>query len=117
MTGAMAAAGVAIVTGTDLAIPTLIPGVALADELAVLVNEAGLAPAEALRAATTNAAALAGLGERSGAIAPGRLADLVVLDANPLEDINAVRRIRAVVAAGRYYDRAALDQLLTRAAR
>jgi imidazolonepropionase-like amidohydrolase len=50
-----------------------------------------------------------------GTIAPGRSADLVVLDANPLEDIANVRRIRAVVTAGRFFDRSSLDQLLTQA--
>jgi len=50
-----------------------------------------------------------------GSVAAGRSADLVLLDANPLEDIANVRRIRAVVAAGRFLDRSALDQLLTQA--
>ena len=50
-----------------------------------------------------------------GAIAAGRSADLVLLDANPLEDITNVRRIRAVITAGRFLDRRALDRLLTQA--
>ncbi|MEZ4588639.1 MAG: amidohydrolase family protein [Gemmatimonadales bacterium] len=117
MTGAMAAAGISIVAGTDLAIPPLVPGASLADELELLVRDAGLTPVEALRAATTNAARLAGVGERSGVIAPGRLADLVLLEADPLADVGAVRRVRMVIAAGRVYDRAALDQLLELAGR
>jgi imidazolonepropionase-like amidohydrolase len=50
-----------------------------------------------------------------GTIATGRLADLVLLDANPLEDIANLRRIRAVIAAGRLFDRSALDRLLAEA--
>jgi imidazolonepropionase-like amidohydrolase len=50
-----------------------------------------------------------------GTVAAGRSADLVLLDANPLEDIANVRRIRAVITAGRFLDRSALDQLLTQA--
>ena len=50
-----------------------------------------------------------------GTIAPGRAADLVLLDGNPLENIANVRRIRAIVTAGRFFDRTALDQLLVQA--
>jgi imidazolonepropionase-like amidohydrolase len=112
MTREMAAAGVSIVAGTDLSVPPLIPGFAVGDELELLVRDAGLSPAEALRAATIHAATVLGLAKRSGLVEAGRFADLVLLDANPLEDIGAVRRVSAVVVAGRYFDRAALDRLL-----
>jgi imidazolonepropionase-like amidohydrolase len=71
--------------------------------------EAGLGPAEALRAATLTAAEALGLAGELGVIAPGALADLVLLDGNPLDDIRYLRRVRAVLAGGRL---ATLDQLL-----
>ena len=69
---------------------------------------------EALQAATWKPAQFLGLAERFGTIARGKQADLVLLDENPLDDIHNTRKIRAVVVQGRYFDRAALDQLLTR---
>ena len=61
-----------------------------------------------------NGPALMGVSDRYGRVAPGMAADLIVLDANPLEDISATRRLRAVVRDGRLLDRAALDGLLVR---
>ena len=75
---------------------------------------AGLPPAAALRAATSNPAAVFPKLE-TGSIAAGRRADLVLLDANPLTDIRNARRIRAVVLAGKFLDRPALDRLLAEA--
>jgi hypothetical protein len=108
-------AGIALGAGSDQGAPLLVPGLSLHDELERLVTVAGLTPAEALRAATTTPARLVGLQAELGAIAPGRLADLVLLDANPLHDIRNTRRIHAVIAAGRLHDRRALDRLLARA--
>jgi imidazolonepropionase-like amidohydrolase len=102
--------GVTLLAGTDLGVITLVPGFALHDELELLV-EAGLTPREALAAATINPARVMGLSGTMGAIAPGQVADLLLLDANPLEDIRATRTIRGVMANGRWYDRAALDRL------
>jgi imidazolonepropionase-like amidohydrolase len=103
------AAGGVVLAGTDC-LPAC--GHGLWDELALLV-EAGLTPASALRAATVDAARALGWGERSGRIATGNIADLVLLDANPLTDIRNVGRVHAVILNGRYLDRAALDGLLT----
>ena len=72
--------------------------------------EAGLSPLQALRAATSNAAAI--LRKDIGAVAPGKLADLVLLDGNPLERIENTNRIRAVVVAGKLLRRSDLDRLL-----
>ena len=69
----------------------------------------------ALQTATVNPARYLGRESTLGTVAAGRQADLVLLDANPLEDIGNVRRIRAVITAGRFFDRTALDQLLARA--
>ena len=104
-------AGVMLLAATDVEFPMGVPGLALHEELVRLV-EAGLTPLEALQAATLNPARVLGLAESLGSIEPGKLADLVLLDANPLEDIRNTQKIRAVVADGRLYRRADLDQLL-----
>jgi imidazolonepropionase-like amidohydrolase len=115
--GAMHRAGVRILAGTDSPPqPFLFPGFALHDELALFVR-AGLTPLAALRTATTNAAEFLGRSRLAGTVAAGRSADLVLLRANPLEDIHNTRTIEAVVLGGRYLDRAALDALLARTKR
>ena len=108
--GAMSRAGVRLVAGTDTGNPFCFPGFSLHDELASLV-EAGLSPLQSLQAATLNAADLAGAADL-GVVAPGKLADLVVLDANPLQDIHNTTKIAGVVVAGRHYSREALAQML-----
>ena len=92
----------------------MIAGFCVHDELATMVR-AGMTPLAALQTATINPARYLGREMTLGTIAPGRSADLVLLDANPLEDIANLRRIRAVITAGRFLDRSALDQLLTQA--
>lgn len=101
--------GVPILAGTDTVKPYFVPGDALHDELAALV-EAGLPPGEALRAATRTPAKVMGLTDL-GLVAPGFLADLLVLDANPLEDISHTRDIAMVLANGRLFDGPALEAL------
>jgi len=96
-------AGVPLLAGTDLGDPYVIPGHALHDELQLLV-EAGLSPLDALRSATLEPARAVGLAADLGSIRAGAIADLVVLDADPLSDIRNTRRIRAVVAGGRWLD-------------
>ena len=105
-----------IVAGTDIDVgPEKIwlapPGFALHAELAMDVAN-GLTPLHALQSATLNPANLLRATDSLGTVASGKLADLVLLDANPLVDITNTTTIRAVVANGRYFDRAALDQLL-----
>lgn len=106
---AMHAAGVPLLAGTDA--DTF--GFALHRELAALV-EAGLTPAEALQTAMTNPARFAGLDNEVGRIAAGYSADLILLDANPLQDIRNTNRINAVVRCGKLFDRAALDDMLAK---
>jgi hypothetical protein len=105
------AAGVLILAGTDLGNPLLVPGVSLHQELEMLV-EAGLTPLEGLRSATLNAAKFLAATDSLGTIESGKLADLVLVEANPLENITNTRKIAAVVLNGRYFDRRALDALL-----
>lgn len=109
LVGELHRAGVPLMVGTDLATCGVYPGFSVHDELA-LFADAGLSPMDALRAATTEPAAY--LGTRSGGVARGHVADLVVLDADPLRDIRNTRRVAGVLARGTYYDRAARDQLL-----
>lgn len=95
-------------------LPFTVPGFMLHTQLQVLVD-AGLTPLQALQTATLNPARFFGATDSLGTIAPGKLADLVLLDADPLRDIANTRKIRAVVLGDRYVDRAALDLLLREA--
>jgi imidazolonepropionase-like amidohydrolase len=101
--------GVTLMSGTDLGSKWISPGSSLHDELALLVD-AGLTPMEALQAATRNPARF--LGIEAGTVEPGKAANLVLLDANPLDDIRNTRRIHAVVLGGKLFDRAYLRSLL-----
>lgn len=103
--------GVELLAGTDFPNPVMVPGPTLHEELAIFVR-AGLTPVEALRTATLNPAVFFGMADSLGTIEAGKLAELVLLDANPLEEIRNTTRIRAVVRGGRYLDREALDALL-----
>jgi imidazolonepropionase-like amidohydrolase len=105
-------AGIHMLAGTDMGGVLLVyPGASLHHELELLVR-AGLTPMEALVAATREPPRFLRLADSVGTIAPGKIADLVLLDADPLADIGNTRRIRAVVQAGRLLDRARLDVLL-----
>jgi imidazolonepropionase-like amidohydrolase len=112
----MRQAGLSLLPGTDTGAPLVVPGFSLHAELELMVRVAGLTPAQALEAATIRSARGAGLGDALGSIAVGHIADLVVLDANPLVDIANTKRIAGVVANGRLLDRTALDRLLASAA-
>jgi Amidohydrolase family len=107
-------AGVTVVAGTDgPGIGRLAPGFGLHRELELLV-EVGLTPLDALRAATINAAHSLHREQILGTIEVGKYADLVILRGNPLDDIKNAAGVDAVVAAGRFFDRAALAELLRR---
>jgi hypothetical protein len=104
-------AGVKIMAGTDAGDSYCFHGSSLHDELGWMVK-AGLPTLAVLRAATIVPAEYVGRAADFGAVEPGRIADMLLLDADPLADIANTRRIRAVVSNGHYYDRAALDQVL-----
>jgi transposase InsO family protein len=112
--GSMHRARVGFLAGTDTRNPYCFPGFSLHDELALLV-QAGLTATEALQAATRNPARFMGREQDLGTIEPGKLADMVLLDANPLETIGNTRKIQAVVYGGRLFPRAALDEMLSNA--
>lgn len=109
-------AGIPILAGTDAGYLNSFnyPGQALHDELQRYV-EAGLTPAEALASATITGPVFLGHSDRYGAVAEGKTADLLILNANPLEDISATRGIHAVILKGQLLDSAALDRLLNEA--
>lgn len=94
--------GVTLVTGTDAGIFVNIPGESLETELGLL-TQAGLTPHQALQAATWNPAVVLDEADRTGRVAPGYRADLVLLAEDPLTDATAAARPDAVVAAGRFY--------------
>jgi imidazolonepropionase-like amidohydrolase len=102
--------GVELLAGTDVVKPFFVPGPSLHDELSLLVK-AGLSPMEALEAATRNPARFLGLKD-VGTIEPGMVADLVLLDANPLQNIENTQRIATVVAAGRLIEKRELQIML-----
>ncbi len=108
----MQKSGMTLLAGTDIGAPLLVPGFSLHDELALLVGMARMTPLQALRAATISPARVVGAADSLGSIDAGKLADLVLLDANPLLDIRHTTRIAAVVANGRLFSRADLDRLL-----
>jgi imidazolonepropionase-like amidohydrolase len=87
----------------------------LHDELKLLV-EAGLTPMEALQTATRNPARYFGILKETGTIEAGKSADMLLLDADPLADIQNTQKINAVVSRGRYYSRQDLDAMLERTA-
>jgi hypothetical protein len=100
LVGDMHRAGVEFLAGTDTSATTpLVPGAGLHDELELLV-ESGFTPLEALQAATRNPARYFDKLKDLGTLEPGKLADLVLLDANPLDDIRNTRKIRMVVLRG-----------------
>ena len=110
------AAGLPILPGTDFMEPFLFPGSSLHEELVEMVRQVGMTPHEVLQSATRLAAQAVGLQESYGTLQAGKLADLVLLNADPLVAIENTQRIDAVVRDGRLFDRATLDAVLTAAA-
>lgn len=114
LTAELHRAGVPLLAGSDSLDPFVFPGDSLHYELFELVR-AGFTPMEAVQAATRGAAQFLGREKELGTVESGREADLVLLNANPIENIENTRKIAAVVRHGNYYDRAALDGLLEKA--
>lgn len=104
-------AGIPILSGTDSPVPGVVPGYAMHDELAALVR-AGLTPREALESATRVPNDWLGTAHLRGRVAEGLHADLILLDANPLDDIANTRRISAIILGGRYLVRADIAAML-----
>jgi imidazolonepropionase-like amidohydrolase len=111
LVGEMHRAGVGILAGSDSQNPYCFPGFSLHDDLEWLVK-AGLRPLAALQAATRNPAVYLDRLQDFGTVEKGKMADLVLLDADPTQDIRNTRKIAAVVNAGKLFSRAALDKML-----
>ncbi len=109
--GDLEKAGVKILAGTDYPNPFCFPGFSLHDELELMVI-GGMSNAAALRAATLNPALFMKKDDTFGSIQKGKKASLVLLDENPLADINNVRTVNAVFLRGKYLNRSKLDSLL-----
>ena len=107
----MREAGVRIMAGSDVAVLNIFPGASLHEELRLFVDSVGMTPVEALASATRKPAEWLGLADSVGTIELGKVADLVLLDANPLDDITNTRRIAAVVLRGALFRRKDLDAL------
>src|SRR5262249_11834529 len=99
---------------TDVLNPYCFPGFSLHDEMEMLVTKCGFTPLEALQTATRNPAEYLGRLKDLGTVEQGKRADLVLLDANPLDDIRNTTKIRAVVFNGRLLPRSRLDSLLAK---
>lgn len=113
----MHAAGVRLLAGTDQGLPLVYPGWSLHDELALLVRDAGLTPLQALQTATRNVGEFFAASDLFGTVRAGRVADLVILDADPLADITNSRNINSVVLRGKYLNRGELEGLIRAAER
>jgi hypothetical protein len=100
--GEFVRAGGKVYAGTDSSAATT-PGLSLHHEMQLLVD-AGLSPMQAIMAATSNGAELLGLSRRIGTVEKGKLADVVLVDANPLQDITNTRKISLVIKDGRVVD-------------
>jgi imidazolonepropionase-like amidohydrolase len=111
LTSAMRLARVRLLAGTDAADAYTLPGLSLHQELELFV-EAGMTPMEALQAATRDAAEFAGKLETLGTIERGKIADLVLLDASPLQTISNTQKIHAVVVGGKLISQAKRQELL-----
>ena len=105
-------AHVNFLAGSDALDPFVFPGATLQQGLETVLVRAGFSPLEALETATRNPARFMKRDADFGTIEVGKLADLVLLDADPLGDIANVRRVAAIVLDGRYLARAELDRML-----
>ena len=114
LVGGLFRAGVPMLAGTDVGNPYCFPGFSLHDELAIRV-ESGVSPLAALQSATRNPALFMDATDKYGSVSKGKIADLVLLDADPLQDIHNTTRISEVFLAGREFDRAALNGMLEKA--
>lgn len=105
-------AGMDVLVGSDAAVLNVYPGYSIHDEMALFVSELGMTPAEVIERATRRPAEFLRIADSVGTVERGKVADLVLLNANPLQDIRHTRRIAAVVLRGTLYDGRGLEQLL-----
>jgi imidazolonepropionase-like amidohydrolase len=101
-----------VLLGSDTPNPGVIAGFSIHDELELMIRDFGLTPYQVLRTGTVNAARSLGILEHTGTVEVGKDADLLILSGNPLVYISHTRDLSAVIKAGQYYDRVALDAML-----
>ncbi len=109
-------AGMSVMPGTDVAVLLVWPGFSLHDELRLLVEQVGLTPMEALISATRAPAEFFGVDGNPGTIQEGKIADMVLLESNPLDDIKNTRSIAAVVSGGRFISKSEIQEMLAECA-
>jgi adenine deaminase len=108
-------AGALLMSGTDAVVPMMVPGFSLHDELDTMAD-VGMSPYEVLKTSTYNPALYLGELAEFGTVEIGKRADLVLLEANPLDDIANTRQIAGTMVRGRWYSRADLDVMLEKVA-
>lgn len=111
LVGMMYRSGVDFLAGTDVGNPYCFPGFSLHDELELLVK-AGMTPMAALQAATLNPARFLGREKDLGTVEQGKIADVVLLEGNPLEDIRNTQKINSVVVRGKLISKGELERML-----
>ena len=111
LVGMMYRSGVDFLAGTDVGNPYCFPGFSLHDELELLVG-AGMTPMAALQAATLNPARFLGRERDLGTVEKGKIADVVLLERNPLEDIRNTQKINSVVVRGKLISKGELERML-----
>lgn len=96
--------GAQFLAGTDIPVSYTYPGFSLHEELSYFVTEAGFTPLEALQTATINPAIFLKKEDKLGTVQPGKLANLLLLEKNPIDDINNTRSIHSVIVSGKYLE-------------
>jgi imidazolonepropionase-like amidohydrolase len=109
----MHAAGMDVLVGTDTAVLNVYPGFSVHDEMALFATELGMSPIEVLESATRRSAQFLRLGDSVGTVERGKIADLLLLDGDPLQDIRNTSLIAAVLTRGRVFERDGLENLKT----
>lgn len=104
-------AGIDLLAGTDTGVINLYPGSSLHDELAIFVKLIGMTPADAIDRATRRSARFLRIGDSVGTVERGKIADLLLIDADPLLDITNTRRISGVILRGQFHDRDGLEKI------
>ena len=105
-------AGVDLLVGSDVAVLNIYPGFSIHDEMALFVKEIGMTPAEVIERATSRSSRFLKISDSVGTVERGKVADLVLLEANPLDDIRNTRRIAAVILRGTLHDGAGIKKIL-----